>query len=99
MGGLAEPGAEDGAGAEVHIREPWRGYRDMRAPEVTNRLANMSAAELAAVELYETSNRARQSILNAVARQLRSRPQAEAAQPSGANGHGYLREGENESDG
>src|SRR5437588_4127883 len=30
---LAEPGAEDGAGAELHIREPWEGYRDMSARE------------------------------------------------------------------
>lgn len=68
---FAEPGAEDGAGAEVHIREPWDGYRQMNAREVTARLADASAAELAAVQLYESSTRGRQTILSAVARQLR----------------------------
>lgn len=74
---LAEPGAEDGAGAEIHIREPWDGYRDMNARDVTARLNDASAAELAAVQLYESSNRGRRTILSAVARQLRD-----------ANGHG-----------
>ena len=41
---LAEPGAEDGAGAELHIREPWEGYRHMTAREVTARLRGASAA-------------------------------------------------------
>lgn len=87
---LAETGAEGGAGPELHIREPWKGYRDMSAREVTARLADMPAAELAAVELYETSHRGRQTILDAVARQLRSQPRGEATQPSGANGHSSL---------
>jgi hypothetical protein len=87
---FAEPGAEGGAGPELHIREPWKGYREMSAREITARLAEMPAAELAAIELYETSHRGRQTILDAVARQLRSQPQGEAAQPSGANGHGSL---------
>jgi len=85
---LAEPGAEGGAGPELHVREPWKGYREMSAREVTARLTDMPAAELAAVELYETSHQGRQTILDAVARQLRSQPQGKAAQPSGANGHG-----------
>lgn len=87
---LAETGAEGGAGPELHVREPWKGYRNMSAREVTARLADMPAAELAAVELYETSHRGRQTVLDAVARQLRSQPQGEAAQSSGANGHGSL---------
>lgn len=69
---FAEPGAEDGAGAEIHIREPWEGYRNMTAREVTARLNGASQAELAAVQLYETSTRGRQTVLSAVARHLRS---------------------------
>jgi hypothetical protein len=67
---LAEPGVEDGAGAEVHIREPWDGYRHMNAREVTARLTGASAAELAAVQLYESSTRGRQTVLAAVERQM-----------------------------
>jgi hypothetical protein len=69
---FAEPGVEDGAGPELHIREPWDGYRDMSARQVTARLGDASAAELAAVQLFESSTRSRQTILSAVARQLRS---------------------------
>jgi hypothetical protein len=36
---FAEPGAEEGAGAEVHVEEPWRGYQQMSAHEVMSRLA------------------------------------------------------------
>jgi hypothetical protein len=68
---LAEPGAEDGAGAELHIREPWDGYRHMNAREVTARLSAASAAELTAVELYENHGRGRHTVLAAVARQMR----------------------------
>ena len=81
---LAEPGAEDGAGAELHIREPWEGYRHMTAREVTGRLSNASSAELAAVKLYESSNRGRQTILAAVARQLRSQSQLGSANGGGS---------------
>jgi hypothetical protein len=82
----AEPGAEDGAGPEIHIREPWEGYRKMTARDVTARLSGASAAELAAVELYESSNRGRQTILAAVTRELRSLENA--PQLSGPNGSG-----------
>lgn len=69
---FAESGVEDGAGPELHIREPWDGYRDMSARQVTARLGDASTAELAAVQLFESSTRSRQTILSAVARQLRS---------------------------
>ena len=75
---LAEPGAEGGAGAELHIREPWDGYRRMNAREVTARLGDASRAELAAVQLYESSTRGRQTVLSAVERQLHR-----------ANGNGF----------
>ena len=68
----AEPGAEDGAGAAVTVREPWEGYARMGAREVIARLADATPAELAAVSLYETGNRSRQTVLEAVQRQLRT---------------------------
>jgi hypothetical protein len=69
---FAEPGAEDGAGAEVHIDEPWDGYGQMNAKDVIARLTLASPAELAAVQLYEGGKRGRQTILAAAQRALRS---------------------------
>jgi hypothetical protein len=68
---VAEPGAEDGAGAEIHINEPWEGYARMTAKEIIGRLGAATPAEMAAVQLYESSQRQRQTILNAVQRELR----------------------------
>lgn len=68
---FAEPGAEDGAGAEVRVDQPWDGYERMNAKEIVARLVGADAAELAAVELYEVTGRRRQTILNAVERELR----------------------------
>jgi hypothetical protein len=68
---FAEPGAEQGAGAEVHVDPPWEGYERMNAKQVIARLATADPAELAAVQLYEGSTRRRRTILNAVERELR----------------------------
>jgi hypothetical protein len=68
---LAEPGAEEGAGAEVHVDPPWDGYERMNAKHVISRLATAEPTELAAVQLYEASNRRRQTIMTAVERELR----------------------------
>jgi hypothetical protein len=68
---VAEPGAEDGAGAAVRIREPWPGYRLMKAAEIVDRLASASAEELAAVELYELAGRGRTSVVAAARRALK----------------------------
>jgi hypothetical protein len=69
---FAEEGAEDGAGAEVHVEEPWEGYRDMKVADVTARLATATATELAGVQLYESSHRKRRSVLRDVERRLRT---------------------------
>jgi len=69
---VAEPGAEDGAGAQVNVAEPWPGYRRMSARDVLNRLDAASPEELAAIQLYERSHRARQTVLNQAERRLRS---------------------------
>ena len=36
---VAEAGAEDGAGPELHVDPPWDGYDEMTAPEIRDRLA------------------------------------------------------------
>jgi hypothetical protein len=68
----ADPGAEEGAGAEVNVTEPWDGYARMNASEIVARLRQATPAELAAVRLYESANRGRQTVLEAVDRQLKT---------------------------
>ncbi len=68
---FAEKGAQDGAGAEIHVAEPWDGYREMKADDVIDRLAGSTTAVLATVQLYESSGRQRQRILTAVERELK----------------------------
>jgi hypothetical protein len=67
----AEPGAEDGAGAQLTVTEPWNGYARMSARDVIARARQADAAELAAVRLYESRHRSRQTVLAAVDRQLK----------------------------
>ena len=66
----AEPGAEEGAGASIRVDEPWDGYRRMSAREIVTRLATSSTAELAGVQLYESTHRKRQTVLAAVEREF-----------------------------
>jgi hypothetical protein len=68
---VAEPGAEDGAGAHVTVAQPWDGYAHMNAREVIARARQAGPAELAAVRLYESRHRSRQTVLAAVDRQLK----------------------------
>jgi hypothetical protein len=68
----AEPGAEDGAGAQIRVDQPWDGYKRMTANQVIERLGQQDAAGLAAVALYERSHRARRTVIQAVDRALRS---------------------------
>ncbi len=67
---LAEAGAEDGAGANIHIAEPWTGYRELHADEVIALASESDPGTLAAIQLYESSHKSRQSVLEAVERQL-----------------------------
>jgi hypothetical protein len=71
---VADPGAEDGAGAELHVEEPWPGYRRLSATEVVDRLAAQDDAALSVLVLYESANRARKSVLRAAERELARRP-------------------------
>jgi cytosine/adenosine deaminase-related metal-dependent hydrolase len=70
---VAEPGAEDGAGAQVHVAEPWDGYRELKAADVIDRLVGASSAEVAAIELFELAGRKRQTIIAAAQRELSRR--------------------------
>ena len=68
---FSEPGAADGAGAEIDVAEPWEGYARMRAADVAKRLAGASREEAAAVELYEATHRKRSSVMSAAERRLK----------------------------
>jgi uncharacterized protein with von Willebrand factor type A (vWA) domain len=68
---VAEPGAEEGAGAQIHVAEPWEGYAQLKAADVIDQLAGRDAAQLAAVELYELSHRKRRTVIDAAQRELR----------------------------
>jgi hypothetical protein len=68
---VAEPGAEDGAGAHITVLPPWDGYAQMNARQIIARAGQASPAELAAVRLYEARHRSRQTVLAAVDRQLK----------------------------
>jgi hypothetical protein len=67
---FAEPGAEDGAGPEIEIAEPWAGYDRLTVAEVQRALSEASPAALAAARLYESSHKARRSVLEAIDRRL-----------------------------
>jgi hypothetical protein len=67
---FAEPGAEDGAGAEITVEEPWPGYRELSAQDVIDRVEAAGSAELAAVSLYESLHQHRKTVLEAVERKL-----------------------------
>jgi hypothetical protein len=69
----ADPGATDGAGAQIRIDEPWEGYRQMKAADIIDRLTSASREEIAAVELFETVGRKRKSVLTAAQRELRQK--------------------------
>jgi hypothetical protein len=69
---FAEPGAEDGAGAQLEIEEPWEGYASMNAGTVISRLEQADPAQLALVELYEQMHKNRQTVLSAAAKRLRA---------------------------
>jgi ferritin-like metal-binding protein YciE len=68
---FAESGAEDEAGAEVEIEEPWEGYDRMKAAEIEQRLADASDEVVAVVQLYEGAGKKRQTVLRTAERRLR----------------------------
>jgi hypothetical protein len=66
----AETGAEDGAGAEVDVDEPWPGYDEMTAADIEERLQAEGPEAAAAVSLYEASRKGRASILEVASRTM-----------------------------
>jgi hypothetical protein len=71
---VAEPGAEGGAGPEVHIDEPWPGYRRMTAADIRARLRVEGPVAASAVRLYEAAHKGRSSVLEAAGRELSAPP-------------------------
>ena len=55
------------------VGERWLGYSRMTAKQVIERLTDATPAELAAVQLYESINRDRQTVRAAAARNLKSK--------------------------
>ena len=68
---VAETGAEDGAGPELEVQEPWDGYDTMTADEIREVISQASRESLAAVDLYERTKKNRRSVLDAAERRLR----------------------------
>jgi hypothetical protein len=66
----ADPGAADGAGAQLTVDEPWPGYQQLNADEIIDRLSTANPAELAVMELYEATHKRRRTVLSALQRQL-----------------------------
>jgi hypothetical protein len=58
--------ATEPPGPQIHVDEPWEGYRRMKVAEITAQLEGQPAEVLAAVELYEQTHRKRRGVLEAV---------------------------------
>lgn len=71
MAEFAESGAAEGAHAELHVDEPWEGYRSLTASEIRRRIGDASAEQLAVIQLYETTHRRRRTVLDALGRRSR----------------------------
>jgi len=75
---FGEEGAEEPAGAEVHVDQPWDGYDAMTVAQVRARLKDADQAALAAVVLYEELGKGRRSVISdaekRLARLVASRP-------------------------
>jgi hypothetical protein len=69
-GSTADPGAEDGASAELEVEPPWPGYRRMKVSEIADRIASADAATLAVLALYERQNADRKGVRSAVDQRL-----------------------------
>ena len=68
---VAETGAEDGAGPELQVEEPWDGYDRMTVEQIHDRLSEATREAVAAVQLYEAVTKSRDSVLEAAESRLR----------------------------
>ena len=66
----ADAGAQDGAGAQIRVGEPWEGYGKLTAKEVNDRLATATPESLAVARLYESANRNRVTVIREIDRRL-----------------------------
>src|SRR4051794_39551293 len=62
---VADPGAEGSPGPQLSVDEPWEGYSKMKAADIVDRLAAATPPEVAVVQLYESTHRARKTVLAA----------------------------------
>jgi pimeloyl-ACP methyl ester carboxylesterase len=62
----ADPEAEEGAGADVHVEEPWEGYDGMGVRAIKERLREASPEVRAVVRLYESTHKKRVTVLREV---------------------------------
>lgn len=67
---FAEQGAEEPAGPEIHVDEPFAGYSLLKAADVIERLRAASAEEAAAIELYEGTTKGRATVIRAAEMRL-----------------------------
>ena len=67
---FGEEGAEEPAGAQVSVAEPWEGYDGMNVRTLRDRLAVADSELLAAVVLYEGFSKKRRSVIEAAERRL-----------------------------
>lgn len=63
----------DGIHTDLHVQEPWDGYRQATAGEIIEELERCNPAQLAVVRLYESTHRARKTVLEAADRELARR--------------------------
>jgi hypothetical protein len=71
---VADRGAEEGAGPEIHVDEPWEGYDRMTAAAIKGRLRMEGAAVAGTVRLYEAAHKGRSSVLEEAGRRTNARP-------------------------
>lgn len=69
----ADAETADGIHTDLHVQEPWDGYRKATAGEVIEALETCNPAQLAVVRLYESTHRARKTVLEAADRELARR--------------------------
>jgi hypothetical protein len=62
---VASFGPADDVGATIEIEPPFRGYDELSAREVVERLRDADATTRAAVELYEAAHKKRATVLTA----------------------------------
>ena len=62
----AETAEAESPGPQLHVDEPWEGYRRMNVAEIVARLEGQPPEVLSVVKLYETTHRRRAGVLNAI---------------------------------